>query len=414
MSGRLVVLSTGLGLMDEDLERLTEALAGADDAALAAIAQPRATAGAAVKRILPLLDEMRPVPGGGSPVPALRTPRALVAEAAYYDGTSIGKVRVQPHIFEVWGAASANPSAQAPSLRGFCFEPLDTPNFASSVSGRVDTVYLTVRFNAGTTASRRVKDPTSGVVSTQTVTLYQDPEVTIHVSPGAEGSSTPGAVPADGAGSYNVGVAQVSLPVGYTSGGALFDGGGSFIEPTWERARLNEGAVGGARHGVVTGTSGADTGPADRYTRALATSRFAGRQMLRACFRHTASTAVVVLDDSIDWRLREVNLTCLRSVSHTPAGSYGNWVPPTKALTGGGAMSESSGWVHSGYVNDTGTGVGAFFETSGAGGDPVLKFFARNSDGALVATIAAAPLDGAHGGDFYTVLVDYLDANEEP
>lgn len=408
MSARLHVWHDGVGVTTDDLNAMTTTLMGAPDRATEQHVFPGNADGVnVVKRLRPLLDERRPAPDGdglGTPVYALKTPRVLGVEAAYYDNVSIGKVAVLPHVADIF-AASGPHDGQALTLSATLREALMTAAFASSVSGRVDTVYVSVKFTSAATVNRRVKSTTTGEVTTQALSLYADPEVSVNIAPGTEGSSTPGAVPADGGGQYNIAVVNVALPVGYTTGGVLFDGGGSFVTQVWERGNVHTQAVEGVRNGVSVYTSGCDAGPAGNPHTALNQSpRGTGHTRMRKVFRHTAATAVVVLDNALDWRGREVRLSVLRSASHVAVSPFGNYVPPSLVTAGGASMTEDSGWVFSGYINDVGAGTGAFFITTGP---PVIKFFARNADGALVATIADAPLHV--DGDFYTVVIEAFD-----
>lgn len=416
MTTRRGLWPAGIGVIDEDLARMADAAAFAPDKVMEQLSFPGGANGASlVKRVRPLLDELRAAPDGaglGFPVPSLKSPRILCCEAAYYDGVTIGRVAVQPCAVDIVAASPVH-GAQSFTLSGKVNTMLTSAAFSSSGAGRVDTVYLSVRFENGATVDRRMKDITTGVVSTQSVAVYADPVVTVNIAAGVEGSSTPGAVPADGSGQYNVAVCTVALPVGYVSGGVLFDINGSFVKQVWERSVVRALAVEGVRKGSMAFTSNCDAGPAGNIHTTLAQAgRGNTRNTVRAVFRHTAANALCVLDNALWWCLREVRVSVIRSTSATPVAPFGNYVPPSLALDGGASLAEDSGWVNSGQVNlippAVGSPLGQFFSTSGP---PVIHFFARNSDGALVCTIADPPLHV--NGDFYTVIAECFDQNVE-
>lgn len=416
MTTQRVLWPAGIGVVDEDLQRAADVASQAGDHVLEELAFPGGADGSSyVKRLRPLLDELRPAPDplGGSPVYAMKSPRILAVEAAYYDGVTIGRVGVLPCAVDIVGP-SAVQAAQAVALSGKVTAMLTAPVHASTTAGRVDTVYLSVRFNSpgGAAVLRRMKNTTTGVVTTETVNVYADVEVSVAVAAGTEASSTPGALPADAGGTYNVAVCTVALPAGYVSGGVLFDMSGSFIRQVWSRAALRRQAVEVVRPGDMAFTTNCDAGPAGNLNTLLGQSqRLRGGDRIRAVFRHTGAGALCVLDNTLWWCMREVRVSVLRSAAHVGVSPFGVYVPPSLAVLGGASMAEDSGWVHSGQLNTvTGGGapVGQFFSTSGP---PVMHFFARGSDGALVVTIADAPLDAA--GDFYTVIAECLDQNVE-
>ena len=96
---------------------------------------------------------------------------------------------------------------------------LHTQSLAANSSGnpRWDLVYAAIAVDVGqNSVSRRVKDPTTGTVSTVSVSQYLASPVTVAVVTGTPGA-TPAlpAVPADAAGVYNLGLAYVWVPNGF-------------------------------------------------------------------------------------------------------------------------------------------------------------------------------------------------------
>lgn len=94
-------------------------------------------------------------------------------------------------------------------------------SIAANASGnpRWDLIYATVAVDAGqNTVVRRVKDPTSGSISTPSVPQYLLSPVTVQVLTGTPGA-TPSlpTLPADSAGNYNLALSAVRVPNGFTS-----------------------------------------------------------------------------------------------------------------------------------------------------------------------------------------------------
>lgn len=415
MSGDRVQWPAGVGVVEVDLQRSANAGANADDRVVEVFGAPGdGDLSVAVKRVIPLHDDLRPGIGSG-PSHRFANPRLLCTDASYLGGTA-GRVRVLPCAFVV-AAPSTNPAAQAIELVAQLREAVDTAAIASSAAGRVDTVYATVTRTvpAGDgTRPRRMKDPTTGVVSTADTPVYDTPAVTLHVVTGTEGSATPGALPSDGAGSYNVPLCHVVIDAGYVSGGVLAGGGGDFIVQAWERGGVRGPAVRLARPaGEMSFEANVDAGLGDLTV--INSSRFADRQVVRSVFRHTAASARVVLDARIDWRGRDVRVSIRRTVSQTPIAPFGNYPPPQLLASQGGASNVAdTGWVWTGTVGDVATPSSAFWSQAGP---PTMRLFANSAPGidlgALVLEIDDAPDDGAHGGDHYIVIAEHLSASVE-
>lgn len=89
----------------------------------------------------------------------------------------------------------------------------------STGTPRWDLVYATISVDAdGPSVDRRVKDPTTGVASVESVPEYICSPVTVSVLTGtAGGSPALPALPVDGGGAYNIPLAFVRVPNGFSS-----------------------------------------------------------------------------------------------------------------------------------------------------------------------------------------------------
>lgn len=98
-------------------------------------------------------------------------------------------------------------------------------SFGANASGnpRWDLVYAQVLVDANAAGVvRKVKDPTSGVVTSPTVTVTTTQTVSVKVAAGTTGA-TPAfpALPADPGGGYNVPIAYVRIPNGFGAGSTI-------------------------------------------------------------------------------------------------------------------------------------------------------------------------------------------------
>lgn len=425
MSGIEGQFPPGLGVTDEDLQRVADVAAAGEDRALSLLAFPGGADGATrIKRVIPLHDELRtPMTVGSNPNPLWNNPRVLCSAAVYHGGAA-GIVRTLPCAFEVVPVSTV-PAAQLAPFVARLDAFADVGPFGTTAGGRVDTIYATVTWEVPVLGQRdrRVKDPTTGVVATASTTVYRQPVVTIHIAVGTEASFTPGAVPADGSESYNVKLAEVWLPAGYTSGGNLYDGSGGFLRQKWERGAVRPSAVALVRSGQGQDyTGGADGGIGVELGNS---TRGCEYQIVRSIFRHTAVTARITLDRGIDWRNRLVRVSILRSAAQSVLSPYGLYPPPGGVASGGPAIAVggegdvvNTGWIFTGAVSDPDLAVGEFYSS---GGTPkTFKLYANSSTslgapwlGALVLTIAEAPDDGANGGDHYVAIIETFASDYE-
>ena len=184
----------------------------------------------------------------------------------------------------------------------------------SSSNPRWTLIYATVTINAtGTTAPRYVKDPATGWVSRQTLPLTQTVSIVLTARDGATGASpVRPSLPADSATQFNIALAYVWVPAGFTAGSSSVARGSIyecfppalFSRATGARVLApadQQYAVGGT---VDTRQSGASS--STRTGAYLPPSMLGGATRLIAIslsgFPSHADGDVV--DNSIDWRNR--------------------------------------------------------------------------------------------------------------
>lgn len=132
-----------------------------------------------------------------------------------------------------------------------------TPN--SSGNSRWDVVYATVSVDLGAgSVIRRIKSVSSGAVSLVSVPTYLANPVTVGVVTGTPGSSPAlPALPADTGGNYNIAIAAVRVPNGFTSASTVST---RDVRDLVGVATLTNG--GGQTVASMTAAIGAMTGPA--------------------------------------------------------------------------------------------------------------------------------------------------------
>lgn len=409
MSGKQGQFPEGMGVVDEDMQRVADAASQADDRLLGLLGAPGGADNATIiKRVFPLLDELRTTPDlGGGPDPRFNGGRTIGCEAAYFGG-AVGRVRVFPIAIQITAATPVEgPQAGEVLLTAVLEEATDTGAFASTTLGRVDTVYATVDWNVPAlgTRPRRIKDTTTGTVTTEDTTVYREPRVRIFVAAGTEGSTTPGAVPADGGSSWNVKLMEVALPAPYTTNAILLGGSGSYIRQAWERGGVEGRSVKLVRPGMGMAFTDADAGlDATRVN----SSRGSEFHIVRAAFRHTGATALVVLDAAMDWRHRMLRATILRTATQVVSAPYGKFMPPGALFlaTGGQSNRKETGWVHTGSVADLASAsTTAMWRDGKVGTFPAWNTTDIYPDKALV----------THTGDVWQNMDDdMIIANQEP
>ena len=307
--------------------------------------------------------------------------------------------------------------------------------FAANGSGqpRWDLVYATVAVDAnGPSVTRRVKSPSTGVVTPTSVPSYLNSPVSVSVVTGTPGA-TPAlpSLPADAAGNYNIGLYFVRIVNGYSSGSTLLAKDLRAFGQTSNPQRFNRlhGAVFGAASGNNdnAGNSALAAGPANwsptAHTRPgafLPTDWGGSRTFVVEVDLSNASSAnwshanAGIVDNSIDWRNRIVRATMMCSLSLTfwndDTAVVGARIPvannvlaatPTSVYTQfGNTRGQDNSLVGSSSTVVSATGSGSGVSNPEAGTVPTtlltngttIGLYVLASDGVLRLFVNGAPL----------------------
>lgn len=260
--------------------------------------------------------------------------------------------------------------------------------FASNATGdpRRDHVYARVYRDATVEATRVVKSPTTGVVSSQTLTVETQWLVEYGVVQGTPGVSPAlETLPADGTNSYYVSLADVTVPNGYTTGGSVSR---TNVIPTWSRARYRRNTVNNLHEARQ------DAYPPTNYDRSGGMPGWFGSiQTYYFAFTPDTGTSNPTCGFVIPGgsKYRYMRATVFRPVNHTgypgaPALAYPR---PTDTIAAGGE-SYTSGWFFTGdgAVGEAGTSfaspiysVASAFGLAGAGDD--LRVYLDSTSGLI-------------------------------
>lgn len=286
MSTNKKIWTDGEALTTTELQRSASIGAGGDDRAWEGLFTP----GSVQKKIVPLLEESTSI-----------NPRLLAVP-----GVGSGSVKLQPCLLIAGGSGLPNHINLSAKLES----SLDSALFGANSSGstRYDLLYATIAYATSVTGSRKVKDVTTGSVSTQSLVLEKVCAPTLTILPNV-GNVTPTAtMPADAVdgSSYNFPVALVAVPNGYASASAITQ---AMITALWSGAwvappRLKSVRPASIFYGAATekvpsalanGTPGAERWGGE--------NRFFGMATVYPSTSATPATGTIV-DATIDWRNR--------------------------------------------------------------------------------------------------------------
>ncbi len=235
MSGQLKIWNDGEALCTVELQRVADVAASSEDHIHDFLLTPDAVGSSTYdKKVYPLLHE--------PPDSSFNYGRAMV-----YPGASAGTVTVIPASYVIGAFSNSivdNPSTLLSATKQSFTLPATAFPSSGGSNGRTDTVYALVQRTA-TTAARKVKDPATGNVSTQTITIYKDVTVTLGSAHGAEdGSFTPPTLSADSSTAWYIPLANIKLDDG--AGGAWTQGTAiaqSRITQTWNAGWIKRNRV---------------------------------------------------------------------------------------------------------------------------------------------------------------------------
>jgi hypothetical protein len=232
------VWNDGQALTTPELQRPNDVGAGADDRLLEVLYPP----GSNQKTIIPLLASFA------------ATPLLIVP------GVTNGTLKLQPCQLVAGDATNQQAIDLSVNLQAALQSALIASN--SSGSTRVDLLYATISrtvpanigsppagaayaglgvasTGTGAQQARSVKDVSSGIVTTQTINIYDVPTVTLTVLQGTPGSGAP-SLPADSSTAFNFSLATISIATGYTSGTAINQ---AWVMATWLAAIMTAPSI---------------------------------------------------------------------------------------------------------------------------------------------------------------------------
>lgn len=363
MSGNLKNWTEGEALTATELQRMADDAASADDRVFADLMPPTKLDVSYVKGVYPLSAEsftnnnrLLVVPGSAG--------KAKVLAARYV----VGGLATTPDVGDVLLSAKKNSDTTA----GFV---------APSVSTRIDVVYVVLQ-RSTTTASRKVKDPSTGAVTTQVLTVAKPPTVTIGVVTGIEGGGVP-TIPADTSSAWYFKLAEITFTTGWA--GTVLQSqivqafAGGFIPV--ERVRSFQHSTGFVVNstGLGAGTTKIDERFGVKITKVIPVTHA------------SAHANWATIDSSIDWRKRLVRVSILRAAQEAGAYREAHLVQYP-----GSSEQLSGGWAL--------TGDGDAAQTIYSGGTPT-KEVRVDTSGNLLLRINAAKL-GSGASDGYVLIVE--------
>ena len=391
------IWNDGQALTTPELQRPCDVAAGADDR---------------------LYETLLTAPSGRNRImPALRLDKRgiFVSPGNLYSGAN-GSLCIQPARFVV-----EDPSSELALKMGGFFTNTDANDFAmysarvtanSSGNPRVDLLYATLSRTApsniaapptgvyyggigqadpltGAQQSRKIKDVSSGVITLQTINIYDVPTLTLTVLPGTPaGSPVAPSLPADSATAFNFSLATIDVANGYTLGTAIAQ---SAIKQTWYGTWPDSFKPDSLKPTPSFYQFGGNEVPNTRLTNMTPRAeRWGGAHTIFVHFKLKGTTTNVVLDSDIDWRYRFIWI----EMAYLGSGT----LLPLEGRAGGLLMTAAAGTFdrQAWFVGDGTTGVlpGLAYISPGNG----VGFSVNSSDGSLrVSKIGTAPTDGTNG-----------------
>jgi len=224
----------GEAITTVELNRPNDVSANADDRVLEALFTP----GATQKRLIPLSlsttdHTLMVVPGGTSGSVALK-PCVLVAGHP----TTSTAIKMSATLLASLDSnlVGANSSGSTRIDLLYATVSRTTPaTIGSPATGVAYTGLGIADVGTGATVSRTVKDVSSGNVSTQSISIYDVPTITLTILAGTPGSGVAPALPSDSGSAYNFSLSKITVANGYTSGTAI---SASNLTQEWTQATL--------------------------------------------------------------------------------------------------------------------------------------------------------------------------------
>lgn len=401
MSGRQEKATAGYPLTDQDLQRAWDAGAEADSIMDEALFTPPNTfnsSPAYTKAIVPLGYEFQASAFSPNPalivIPSASFGTALVAKAF----RAIAALQAQGGISGVPTLPTINPASVGPAqvaATGLSCDYNPITPFNQLVSAgdpshpRIDTLAVVLTRGTSVSGNRQFKDPTSGNVSEQSLTLATDPSVGFAYIPGtASGSPVPPTLLGDTSTTWFIALANFFIPAGFNPATTLLGNGGSYIQQVWRRGGIDPRRVNGYTPASGNGTLGASgVVVADTVFQRWSSQVRFGVALTAPV---TATSTLATLDATIDWRNRHITITVSRPFD---AGSGVRFPPPEQLASAGvGATNTSIGYLMSGPGN-TSHVVGSL--------GPASWSFAVDTSGNLQCTTSVNATDATNGDTYY-------------
>lgn len=320
MSGNRILFTDGQAATSADIQRLADVAASAEDRVLEVLFTPESSGGTYDKKVLPLLRE--------PPGTTFSRGRTLV----YGDPVAAaGQVVVLP-AFYVVGNSVAGPDTGDGVISAKKGTAYNVPanSFPSSVTnGYTATVYALVR-RIATPEARKIKDPATGNVSTQTINVYSTATVDISVAQGpADGTFNAPTLPADSSTAWYIPLCNIKLDNG--SGGAWTQGAAiaqSRITQTWAAGWIKRNRVQLASAASIMSTT--YNASANGRASTPLSERWGASISVCAVLQHKSAAAgtYVVFDDQRDWSRRCVTIKAWDIVAAGPTNGTPDQASP--------------------------------------------------------------------------------------
>lgn len=320
MSGLQEIWIAGMPAGDVDMQRMATAAAGADELTEEILLDHTTRLGGFSAGVVPILpdyytagvvapqvDLVMPLPGGFLSV----QPCHVSVAASPGDSGIPEQSMASIHAVYAPGAPGPDVVTSPGGLSGTLRVPTSSPQFAAGdlTNPRIDLLYLTIQRTVTFSQSRRFKSPQTGEVSTFVQPLAQDVTITVNIAQGTPASSpTPPALPTPPAGAWNVPIADVTIPSGYTVGATIPVAN---VAQVWRRLWLAPGRTRTTTPATIMATAYASA--TNGRGSARLDSQYGVGKRVAAVFQHaSAFSTPIVFDNSIDWSRRRAQIKMMR------------------------------------------------------------------------------------------------------
>lgn len=361
MQKQYFLTSSGQEVQFDDVNLLGQVSALADDVALSALLR---VAG----------------PSGSNPVRAVLPTYTRGASDNSLGTVSSGTGGVTVNPF--WAIVGARTAGAPTDIRSACLAAAQAVPLPSQLAGagtyRLDLVYATLYVDQNTTAVQRFKkDPTTGAVTSSNLPITKYSYVSVSSVTGVAGvSATVPALPSDPVGGFNIPLAIVRLENGFSGASVVTVDKIMDVSPAVmlmdQCAPANGVAKSGSPYWAGTSKS--------KYF--VAASSIGESKVWGVLDTSIGALNGVVLDDSIDWRKRLVEIRTQTGA----AGEETAWHSPSTSTALPATAIPTVTQSHT-FINGT-TDKVIFTLTNGGG---TLTIYVDHATGALKTGVTGAP-----------------------